>query len=60
MLTAEKELIKEKTVAILQELNLSERELMLKVIKAEREKLHMSRPRGIYEDIWKIVTETIK
>ncbi len=52
--------VKEQTHRILQELSPEERELLWRVIKAERDKLHMGTPRGINDDIWKAVRETIK
>ena len=52
--------MKKQTEAILRELSPEEREILWRVIKAERDKLHMKNPRGINEDIWKAITEIIK
>ena len=45
---------------LLEELLPEERQLLNAVIAAEREKLYMERPRGIHEEIWRAITETIK
>ncbi|MDY0165540.1 MAG: hypothetical protein RBS80_03305 [Thermoguttaceae bacterium] len=45
---------------ILQSLTQDERKLLSGVIDAEREKLYMQKPRGINDDLWKVVTETIR
>ncbi|MEG4089168.1 hypothetical protein [Microcoleus sp. Pol12B4] len=52
--------MKKQTESILRELSAEEREILWRVIKAERDKLHMKNPRGINEDIWKAITEIIK
>lgn len=52
--------LKKQTTAILMSLSAEERELLDRVIVAEREKLHMKVPRNIKEDILKAVLETIK
>jgi hypothetical protein len=52
--------VKKQTEAILKRLSPEEQALLWKVIKAERDKLHMKNPRGINEEIWKAVTEIIK
>lgn len=49
-----------KVTEILKELTKEERQLLSKVIEAERDKLHMSKPRGINDDIWKAVKEIFK
>lgn len=38
----------------------TERQLLARVIQAERDRLHMKTPRGISDDIWRAVTETIR
>ncbi len=45
---------------ILQSLSQDERKLLSGVIDAEREKLYMQKPRGINDDLWKVITETIR
>lgn len=52
--------MKKQIEAILRKLSAEEQEILWKVIKAERDKLHMKNPRGINEDIGKAITETIK
>lgn len=52
--------MKKQTEAILRKLSAEEQEILWKVIKAERDKLHMKNPRGINEDIEKAITEIIK
>jgi len=59
-MSASEEDMKKQTEAILRELSPEEREILWRVIKAERDKLHMKNPRGINEDIWKAITEIIK
>ncbi len=49
-----------KLVAILDNLSKEERQLLTDVLIAERAKLYMGLPRGIHEDLWRIVTETIR
>ena len=44
----------------LEELSADERELLGKVISAERAKLHMKLPKNIKEDLWRAVAETYK
>lgn len=52
--------IREKFDLIIQKLTEEEKSLLTKIIRAEREKLYMSKPRGINDDIYKAVTEVIK
>lgn len=52
--------IREKFNLIIQKLTEEEKSLLKKIIKLEREKLYMSKPRGINDDIYKAVTEVIK
>lgn len=52
--------LKKQTEEILKALSSEERELLARVIVAEREKLHMKNPRNIKEDIFKAVQESIK
>jgi hypothetical protein len=52
--------MKKKVTDILKGLSTDERELLAKIIQAERDKLHMKNPRGINEDIRKAVTEIVK
>jgi hypothetical protein len=52
--------ITEQVRAILEELSTEEKLLLSRVIKAERDKLHMKTPRGINEDIWTAISEVIK
>ena len=59
-MSASEEDMKKQTEAILRELSPEEREILWRVIKAERDKLHMKNPRGINEDIWKAITDIIK
>ena len=50
----------EKTKEILGELSPEDRQLLVQIIRAESDKLHMKKPHGIQDDLWKIVTEAIK
>ncbi len=52
--------IREKFDLIIQKLTEEEKSLLKKTIKVEREKLYMSKPRGINDDIYKAVIEVIK
>lgn len=52
--------LKKQTEEILKALSSEERELLARVIVAEREKLHMKKPRDIKDDIFNAVQETIK
>jgi hypothetical protein len=52
--------MKKQIESILRKLSAEEQEILWKVIKAERDKLHMKNPRGINEDIGKAITEIIK
>lgn len=52
--------IGERIRAILEELSREERQLLAAVISAERDKLFMKLPRGINDDVWRVVSETIK
>lgn len=52
--------IKEEFNSIIQKLTQEEKNLLQKIIKVERDKLYMSKPRGINDDIYKAVTEVIK
>jgi hypothetical protein len=45
---------------ILESLTQDERKLLSGVIDAEPEKLYMQKPRGINDDLWKVITETIR
>lgn len=57
---SEEKIMKEKVQKILKELTEEERKLLDRVIKAEREKLHMSKPRGINDEILQAVKEIIQ
>lgn len=57
---SEDELMKQKIRDIIRELTDSEKEILWKIIKAERDRLYMSKPRGIYEEIMKAIQEEIK
>ena len=59
-MSASEEDMKKQIEAILRDLTPEEREILWRVIKAERDKLHMKNPRGINEDIWKAITEIVK
>lgn len=50
----------DKTKEILSELSHEEQQLLVRVIRAEGDKLHMKKPHGIKEDLWKAVTEVFK
>jgi len=50
----------QKLRSILEELDEDERELFSKVLQAEQQKIHMSIPRNINDDLWKVLTETIR
>jgi len=52
--------MKKQVEEILKGLSADERELLGRIVKAERDKLHMKNPRGINDDIRKAVTEIIK
>ncbi|MEQ8970387.1 MAG: hypothetical protein RIE73_08325 [Coleofasciculus sp. C1-SOL-03] len=52
--------VKQQTEAILKRLSSEERELLWRVVKAERDKLYMKTPRGINDDIWQAITEIVK
>lgn len=52
--------MKQQTQEILKALTLEERELLGRVVQAERDKLHMKNPRGINDDLRRAVTEIIK
>lgn len=52
--------IKEKVRAIIQALSRDEQLLFRNVLLAEREKLHMSKPLGINDDLERVVREVIK
>jgi hypothetical protein len=52
--------MKKQVTQILTGLSTDERELLAKIIQAERDKLHMKNPRGINDDIRKAVIEIIK
>lgn len=45
---------------ILENLSEDEQKLLSAVIAAERDKLYMQKPRGINDDLWRAVTETIR
>jgi ribosome recycling factor len=60
MTELESKSVSDKIRACLAELTEEERQLLGKVITAEREKLHMKQPRHINDDIWKAVTEVLK
>ncbi len=49
-----------KVRAILENLTEDEQRLLSAVINAEREKLYMQKPRGINDDIWRVLTEIIR
>ena len=46
--------------AILEELTDEEQRLFSAVLKVEQQKLHMERPRHIQDDLWKVISETIR
>lgn len=46
--------------SILENLTKEEQQFLSRVVSAEREKLYMQRPRGINEELWRALTETIK
>ncbi|MEG5170864.1 hypothetical protein [Microcoleus sp. B3-D7] len=52
--------MKKQVTQILKGLSADEQELLAKIIKAERDKLHMKNPRGINDDMRKAVIEIIK
>jgi predicted YcjX-like family ATPase len=52
--------MKKQVTQILKGLSADERELLAKIIQAERDKLYMKTPRGINDDIRKAVIEIIK
>ena len=52
--------MKKQVTEILKGLSTDERELLAKIIEAERDKLHMKNPRGIHDDIKKAVKEIVK
>jgi len=45
---------------ILQSLTEEERRLLSGVLDAERDKLYLQKPRGINDDLWTVITETIR
>jgi hypothetical protein len=45
---------------VLRSLNEEERVLLSRVIEAERERIHMGTPTGIYDELRKAVDETIR
>lgn len=45
---------------ILENLSEDEQRLLSAVIAAERDKLYMQTPRGINDDLWRALTETIR
>jgi hypothetical protein len=59
MTKSEEELMKEKIYEIFQHLSKNEINLLWRIVEAERERLHMSKPRGIYEAIIKALEEEI-
>ena len=52
--------VKNKTKEILESLGKEERILLKKVINAEKERIHMKTPHGIYDDIKQSVKNTIQ
>lgn len=60
MQKSEEELMKDKIRDIINNLSYSEKVILWKIIKAERDLLYMSKPRGIYEEITKAIQEEIK
>jgi hypothetical protein len=52
--------MKKQIQEILKGLTPDERDLLWRVVKAERDKLHMKNPRGINDDIRRAVTEIVK
>ncbi|NJK68549.1 MAG: hypothetical protein HC941_20280 [Microcoleus sp. SU_5_3] len=52
--------MKQQIEELLKNLSPDERELLWRVVKAERDKLHMKNPRGINDDIKRAVTEIVK
>jgi len=57
--TPEKQLT-ERVRELVTELTPEEQKLMVGVIKAERDKLHMKNPRNINEELWKILMAVIQ
>lgn len=53
------DLMRKEVENILKALTREEREILNRVIAAERNKLHMKNPKGINEDIWKAIMEII-
>jgi hypothetical protein len=49
-----------KVRAILENLSQDEQRLLSAVLNAEREKLYMQKPRGINDDLWRVLTENIR
>ncbi|MFC5865018.1 hypothetical protein ACFPT7_22105 [Acidicapsa dinghuensis] len=52
--------LKDRAQEVLRELSKEEQLLLAGVVKAERDKLHLKLPRGINDDLWKVLTEVIK
>lgn len=52
--------VKERIKEILLELSEEERNLLDLVVKAERQKIHMQRAHGIYDDIQKAIEQAIQ
>jgi hypothetical protein len=50
----------DKTKEILGELSTDEQQLLVRIIRAEQDKLHMKTPRDIKDDLWKALTEVFK
>lgn len=51
---------KEEYVQVLEQLSEEERKLLNAVIEAERKRLYMRKPHGIYDDLWSAIKECIK
>jgi hypothetical protein len=60
MQKSEDELMKQKIIDIIRNLSDSEKTILWKILKAERDLLYMSKPRGIYDEITKAIQEEIK
>lgn len=52
--------LSERVRELVAELTPDEQRLMMGVIKAERDKLHMKNPRNINEDLWKLLMAAIQ
>jgi len=55
-----REEVSEKTRQLLADLGKEERVLLQEVIQAEKEKIHMKTPHGIYDNLVKVVERVIQ